>query len=134
MKAQGVKKPTVLVVDDDPDYVESVTELLRHSGYSVHSISDGSEIDGVLAKTSMQAILLDLHMPGVNGFEVIRQLKDRLAPARWHLNRPAKIIVITGRNEQETVDFARKLGAAAYLVKPVDPLRVLSTLRNVLGT
>jgi DNA-binding response OmpR family regulator len=133
MNAHSRKKPTVLIIDDDQDYVESLTDVLRHSGYIVHSINDGFEIDDVLAKTSVQVILLDLHMPGVNGFEVIRQLKDRLAPASWHINQAAKIIVITGRGEQETADFTRKLGADAYLVKPVDPIQILSTLRNVLS-
>jgi DNA-binding response OmpR family regulator len=69
----------------------------------------------------------------VNGFEVIRQLKDRLGPARWHINQTAKIIVVTGRGEQETADFTRKLGADAYLVKPVDPVQLLSTVRSVLS-
>ena len=69
----------------------------------------------------------------MNGFEVIRQLRDRLAPARWRINQAAKIIVVTGRGEQETADFTRKLGADAYLVKPVDPNQLLSTVRNVLS-
>jgi DNA-binding response OmpR family regulator len=133
MEAQASKEPTALIVDDDQDYIESLTEVLRQSGYIVYSIHDGCELDDVLAKTSVQVILLDLHMPGVNGFEVIRQLKDRLGPARWHTNQAAKIIVVTGRGEQETADFTRKLGADAYLVKPVHPIQLLSTLRNVLG-
>jgi len=131
--AQESKKPTVLIIDDDADYVESLSEVLRHSGYIVHSIDDGCALDDVLEKTSVEVILLDLHMPGVNGFEVIRQLKDRLAPARWPINQAAKIIVVTGRGEQETADFTRKLGADAYLVKPVDPIQLLSTVRNVLS-
>jgi twitching motility two-component system response regulator PilH len=133
MNAQGGKKPTILIVDDDHDYVESLTDVLEHSNYTVRSISDGLELDDVLAKTRVQAILLDLHMPGVNGFEVMRQLKDRLGPARWHTNQTAKIIVVTGRNEQETVAFTRRLGADAYLVKPVDPTELLSTLQEVLS-
>ena len=133
MITQESKKPTVLIIDDDADYVESLSEVLRHSGYIVHSINDGCELDDVLEKTSVQVILLDLRMPGMNGFEVIRKLKDRLAPARWHINQAAKIIVVTGRGEQETADFTRKLGADAYLVKPVDPKQLLSTVRNVLS-
>ncbi len=133
MKAPASKKPTVLIVDDDQDYVESLTELLRLSGYIVHSINDGSELDDGMAKTPVQVILLDLHMPGVNGFEVIRQLKGRRGPASCHINQAAKIIVVTGRGEQETADFTRKLGADAYLVKPVDPAHLLLTLRNVLS-
>jgi len=123
----------VLIIDDDQDYVESLTELLRCSGYIVHGINDGIEIDDVLTKTSVEVVLLDLHMPGVNGFEVIRQLKDCLAPTRWQINQAAKIIVITGRSEPETADFTRKLGADAYFVKPVDPSQILSTLERVLG-
>lgn len=132
MKGRRRMKSTVLIVDDNQDYVDALSEVLRRHGYIVHGINDGVDIDDVLATTSVQAILLDLHMPGMNGFEVLRQLKDRLGPARWHRNQTAKIVVVTGRGEPDTADFIRKLGADAYLVKPVDPLQILSTLRSLL--
>jgi len=133
MKARAREKPAVLIIDDDEHYVESLTQLLRSNDYIVDSVTDGSEIDDVLVKTNVQVILLDLSMPGVNGFEVVRQLKDPLGPVRWQINQAAKIIIITGRAEHDTAAFTRKLGADAYLVKPVDPELLLSTLRNVLG-
>ncbi|HXQ22308.1 MAG TPA: response regulator [Candidatus Acidoferrales bacterium] len=128
-----MKKPTVLIVDDEMKYVSALTEFLRANGYRVHGVDDGAEVDQILTTKHIDVMILDLLMPGMNGWEVMRMLKDSLAPGHWQIDRGVKVIVTTGLPDQDVKGFALKLGADAYLVKPVDPKQILETLRTVLG-
>jgi DNA-binding response OmpR family regulator len=124
-------KQTVLICDDDVQFVTFLDRTLKRGGFSVITVSDGCEVPEIIQRTAVDILLLDLQMPGMNGWEVLRSLKEVTA---WPGNRARpKVIVISGRNEDETVSFVRRLGADAYLMKPLWGDEILATVRSVLG-
>lgn len=127
-------KPTILVVDDDVQFLTFVDRTLKRGGFSVITATDGCEVPDILERNRIDLMLLDLQMPGMNGWEVLRTLKEQpgaLTPKRG--DRP-KVVIVSGRNEDETVSFVRRLGADAYLMKPLWGDEILATVRSVLSS
>lgn len=124
---------TILVVDDDPDTRLSMQWMLERAGFEVLTAADGTEVLDTLARTRIDVLMLDLQMPGMNGWEVIRCLRERRpAPGARTRERP-KVIVVSGRDEPETVAFVRHLGADAYGIKPMNGEQLAALVRSVTG-
>lgn len=104
--------PRVLVVDDEPDVLELLSEFLAGKGYEVSTALSGPEGLQKLKAERPHAILLDIRMPGMSGMEVLRRIRMT--------DREVGIIMITAVSEEETGRDALKLGAFDYLVKPLD--------------
>lgn len=124
---------TILVVDDDASFAQALCLTLEHNGFEVFRAADGTEVPDVLSKVQVDAMVLDLHMPGMNGWEVIRALRDLFKESRTGDRRRPKVVVLSGRDEAETVTFVTRLGADAYLTKPVGGDQIVQTLREVLA-
>ncbi|MCP4292878.1 MAG: sigma-54-dependent Fis family transcriptional regulator [bacterium] len=103
---------------------ETMEQILSYEGYAVQKAASGAEALSLLEKTSADAILLDIKMPGMDGFEVLEELIKR------QLSIP--VIVISGHGTIETAVEAVKGGAYDYLEKPLDRSRLLVTLGNCL--
>jgi len=125
-------KPTVLVVDDDLQFTTFVGRTLKRAGFSVLTAGDGCEVPELLTNNKVDVLLLDLQMPGMNGWEVLRHLKAPATGLRTNKGPRPKVVVVSGRNEDETVSFARRLGADAYMMKPLWGDEILATVQNVL--
>lgn len=125
---------TVLIVDDDKKFLTFLARTLKRGGFYVLTANDGCEIPDLLAKSRIDVLLLDLQMPGMNGWEVIRQLRAKSAGGLGADAPPPipKVVVLSGRNEDETAAFVRRLGADAYLTKPSWGDQILATVRGVL--
>ncbi|MDI6703757.1 MAG: response regulator [bacterium] len=109
---QAKTKKRILIVDDEPSVVEVIKDALTKKGYMVVSAYDGEEAV-ILAKRNRPAlILLDLIMPKMSGFKVIRELK------RDKETNAIPIIALTARDLEEDKALALKLGASEYLTKP----------------
>jgi len=119
---------TVLVVDDDTKFLSFLARTLRRGGYSVLTASDGCEVPEVLERTHVDVLILDLQMPGMNGWEVIRSLRTEPVQSL------PKVVVVSGRSEDDTAAFVRRLGADAFLTKPCWGDQLLATVRQVLGS
>ena len=104
---------TVLVIDDEVDFVDAVRMRLEAQGYNVIGAYNGRDGVEKARKYSPRVILLDLVMPNINGFEALSQLK---ADARTSF---IPVIIITAQSDIEYAFDAGKLGAADYIVKPV---------------
>jgi two-component system alkaline phosphatase synthesis response regulator PhoP len=126
--------PTVLIVDDDTKFLTFLGRTLKRAGFSVLTASDGADVPEVLSSRRVDVLVLDLQMPGMNGWEVMRSLRERVCvlSRAQDAERP-KVIVVSGRNEDETAAFVRRLGADAYLTKPLWAKQVLATVRTVLA-
>ena len=114
----------VLVIDDDEDLRESVCELLEEDGYRAISVSDGrTALDWLRAgDTKPQVILLDLMMPGMNGFQFREeQVKDAEAATV-----PVVLTSAHAKLQHETA----ALGVAGYLEKPIDVQLLLDTVER----
>jgi CheY-like chemotaxis protein len=111
-----------LVVDDDDSMRLVLGEALRNSGWLVNSVDDGSAVLERLESDAYDLVVLDLYMPGMNGFEVLRQIRrhrDVLLPG-WRTPPSVRIVVLSGAAGKDTFDFARRLGANACLSKPFE--------------
>lgn len=119
-------RPTVLLVDDYPDAVELLGIYLDVAGYGVVTAHDGyAALDQARAQR-IDAVVLDLEMPGMSGVEVARQL--RLQPDM----ATVPVIAVTGHSGAKHRDAARDAGCDALLVKPYDPDELLATIRRLL--
>jgi PAS domain S-box-containing protein len=110
---------TILVVDDNRDAAESLVELLRASGRDVVVAFSGQEALAIAAKRPLAAILLDIGLPDVSGYEVARRL--RALPTL----RNARIIATTGYGQERDREATAAAGFTAHLVKPIDHEEVL---------
>ena len=102
----------MLVVDDEPDAVELLHEFLTGKGYEVITAANGKEALQKLKAERPHLILLDVRMPGMNGLEALRRIRE--------IDREVGVIMVTAVNEEETGREALRLGAFDYIVKPLD--------------
>ena len=120
---------SVLVVDDDSDNRESLAELLEVHGYAATTACDGDEALRKAVEQPPTAIILDLMMPKVGGFEAVQRLKSD------QRTRQVPVVCLTGLTNMR--ELVIQVGFAAYLVKPVPGdrlLQVLDALLNPVGS
>lgn len=114
----------ILVVDDDEQMREDISEMLSREGYTVSHVGSGEEALEEIKKGDFDVILTDLIMPGIDGMEVLRQSK-RLKPA-------VRVIMITGFGTIENAVDAMKEGASDYISKPFKINEVQATVKRAL--
>jgi CheY-like chemotaxis protein len=121
----------IVVADNDEGMRLVLAHALTRNGYAVETIADGQLLWPTLQEPEVQLVILDLRMPGMNGWEVLRKLKD----VRQHpeMARPTlPVIVISAQSDPETRRFAVRLGAAAFMAKPIDLKDFGRVVRKVL--
>ena len=103
----------ILVVDDNIDLSRALTTLLSRLGYEVQAVNDGHTAIEAARALRPEVVLLDLGLPGLDGFEVARRL-------RWEAGlRDATIIAITGYGQEDGSHYSREEGFNHHLIKPV---------------
>ena len=116
----------IAIVDDEESVRRAFGRLLVSAGFRVKSFSCGALFLESLDTTRPDCVILDLHMPGMNGFEVEEKLRD--SP------HPMPVIIITGHDTPESQRRALASGAAAYLRKPVDDELLLDAVTRTFTT
>lgn len=114
----------ILLVEDDPMIGEAVSVALRDAAYAVDWVQDGTLASNTLTLGEHQAMLLDLGLPGHDGLEVLRQLRQG--------GSTMPVVIITARDGVEDRIVGLDLGADDYLVKPFDVNEMLARLRAVI--
>lgn len=122
----GAAPPTILIVDDLIENTLVLESYLRPKGYKTVTASSGEEALSKVNSEAPDVILLDLAMPGMDGFEVCRRLKK--CPTTWHI----PIIVVTGLTELSASVSALEAGADDILIKPYNPVLLGARLRSSL--
>jgi two-component system response regulator AtoC len=102
----------VLVVDDEVEVVEFLCNFLKRSNIASQKAINGEGALKAFQESRPDWVLLDIKMPDMDGFEVLKELKKRQADV--------KVMMITGRDDKESQSKAKKLGALDYIVKPLD--------------
>mgnify|MGYP002761450500 CR=1 FL=1 len=115
----------ILVVDDEKDVVEVVGHFLEEEGYSVHTAFDGEEALEK-ADTDIDLIVLDIMLPGVDGYEVCRKLRSRVETEK------IPIVFLSAKTEEEDQIEGLMLGGDDYLTKPVSPQVLVAHVKAVL--
>jgi len=127
------EKKKILVVDDDPDFVEAVKTVLEAADYDVAIAYDGEECMERLEEGTPDLIVLDVMMPGKDGYEVCKNLKDD--PKTVEI----PVILLTAvASRVSTSRYTHKMGmetsADDYIAKPVQPEELLQRIRDQLGS
>ncbi len=118
------EKNSILVVDDEDALRTVLSSELESEGYVVATAGDGDEAISILQGKSFDLVLLDIKMPRVDGFEVLRFIKERY-PA-------TKVIMLTGFADLKNAIESKKLGAEDFVSKPYDLVDLLTTIERVL--
>jgi DNA-binding response OmpR family regulator len=116
---------TILVVDDEEDVVEIISHFLRQEGFNVLTAFDGEEALEQ-SKQDIDLVVLDVMLPGLDGFEVARRLRGRVETEK------IPILFLTAKVEEEDQIEGLMAGGDAYLTKPVSPQIVLANARAIL--
>ena len=107
--------PEVLIVDDDPDVRSLLAFTMADAGFEVREARDGAHALEALRARPPDCMLLDLMMPGLDGFAVLEAMRAQgLAPA-------TRVVILTCKTEEASLVRGWELGADEYLTKPTDP-------------
>jgi DNA-binding NtrC family response regulator len=117
-------KNRILVVDDEDALRTVLSSELEGEGYIVQMAGDGDEAIKILEKNTFDLILLDIKMPTVDGFEVLKYVKQH-SPS-------TKVIMLTGFADLKNAIESKKLGAEDFVSKPYDLVDLLTTVERVL--
>jgi DNA-binding response OmpR family regulator len=118
-----VTEAPILVVDDDPTVAEIVVKYLERDGYVVEAVGDGATALDRTRTVPPRLVVLDLMLPGIDGLEVCRQLRER---------GPVPVIMLTARGDEEDRVVGLELGADDYLAKPFSPRELCARVKAVL--
>jgi DNA-binding response OmpR family regulator len=118
------KQKTVLLVDDEPDFVDMIQMRLEANEYRVVVAYDGESGVKKAAAEQPDVILLDVMMPGMDGFKTLRELRHA------ETTRDIPVIMLTAKGETKSIFKAQEAGAADYLIKPVDSEKMLAMVKR----
>ena|SRR3989338_3155476 len=117
-------KKRILLIDDEPQFVELITLRLEANQYEVLTASDGQEGVNKALREKPDLIFLDIMMPQKEGFEVLPQLKHH------QQTRLIPVIMLTAKADTRSILESKKLGATDYLIKPVDSNELLAAIQR----
>ncbi|MBP2335537.1 two-component system OmpR family response regulator [Saccharothrix coeruleofusca] len=120
---------TLLVVDDEPTVRELLSATLRFAGFRVTSASTGAEAVASATAQPPDLVLLDVMLPDVDGFEVVRRLREQGARGR---RGPVPVLFLTARDRQADKVAGLSLGADDYVTKPFDLEELIARIRAIL--
>jgi DNA-binding response OmpR family regulator len=120
-------QPVILAADDDPDIRELVAFRLERSGYTVLQAADGEEALALALEHTPDLAVLDVMMPKIDGFELVRRLRAEDATKRM------PIIMLTARAQDSDVEEGFDAGADDYLRKPFSPQELRARVQAILG-
>lgn len=124
---QSRRKKIILSIDDDLLVRESIKNILDRYGYIVTVAANGQEALDMISKRSFDLILTDLRMPGMNGIDVLRAIRERLTSQ----NRPLPPeIILTAYDDPPFKEAAKELGVREFVMKPFDLNDFISILRR----
>lgn len=106
-----MNKFRVLIVDDEPDFVETIVKRLKGKGLEVEGVLNGRDAIALLDKEEFDVCVLDVKMPGMDGIETLSEIKKK--------NSLMEVIMLTGHGSVESGIRGLQLGAYDYIMKPV---------------
>ncbi|MGA8264496.1 MAG: response regulator [Ignavibacteriaceae bacterium] len=115
---------SILIVDDDVNLCQALNEELREVGYETEFVHDGDKALASLSVKLFDLVLLDLKMPGKDGFDVLKEMSEKKIDS--------KVIVLTAYADVKSAIDSAKIGANDFISKPYDLDELLITIRKVL--
>ena len=124
---KGPSKERIMIVDDEPDALELMENMLSSEGYELIKVSNATEVGLKAAQLSPDLILLDFLMPDINGFEVSKALRDN------ELTRTIPIMAVTCLIKEDDIQRIFECGADEYLPKPFKVDQLLKKVQELIG-
>lgn len=118
---------TILIVDDSPTELLALANMLKKNGYSVLEAESGESGVEIAGREQPDVILMDIVLPGLNGFQATRQLNK----ARETEHIP--VVMVTSKDQETDKVWGMRQGAKAYLTKPVSEENLVDVLKEVVG-
>ena len=115
----------ILIVDDEPDTLGLIELTLQTAGFRVQTATNGEQALRLMRNDTYDLIMLDVMMPGLTGFDVVRQLREAEIPT-------PPIIFLTAKSREEDIETGEGLEAAAYLIKPTTRGQLLDAIKQAL--
>jgi two-component system cell cycle response regulator DivK len=117
-------RPKVLIADDDPTVLVLVRASIQNFGMDCQTTCDGREALDAIRRDRPSAAVLDVNMPGMDGYEVLETVRAE--------NLPVRILLLTARQQEQDILRGFTLGADDYLVKPFNPMELVARLKRLL--
>jgi len=124
---KGSKKQRIMVVDDDPDALALMENILTDDGFELIKVSNATEVGLKAAQLSPDLILLDFLMPEINGFDVCKALRES------ELTRSTPIMAVTCLSKEQEIERIFQSGADEYLAKPFKVEQLLEKVQELIG-
>jgi two-component system, OmpR family, response regulator MprA len=122
-----MSEAALLLVDDDAPIRRMLERTLTAEGYEVVAAADGGAALAAVERNLPDAIVLDVSMPGIDGYEACRRLRED-----HHLD-DLPVVMLTAHTQDEDLDRGYALGIVAYVTKPFDPQVLVATVRDALA-
>lgn len=116
----------ILVIDDNELQLNYLAELLQSHGYKTHTLQQGAQAIEVIGQIQPKLIILDIMMPGIDGFTILKQIRDE------QNIKSIPVIVYTGKSYQVDKKKALDLGANSFLAKPVKGAVIIEEVKKYL--
>ncbi len=117
----------ILVVDDEPHIIRSLTFVLKKEGYDVSSTTNGEKAMEIVRESKPNLMFLDVMMPKKNGYEVCQEVKDDPSLSDIY------VIMLTAKGQEVDREKGFGLGADEYITKPFSPTKIVEKVRELLG-
>ena len=125
--AQAMREKKILVVDDEPNVIKSLTFVLRKEGYDVSSAANGEDAMTKIRESKPNLMFLDVMMPKKNGYEVCQEVKSDSSLSDIH------IIMLTAKGQEADREKGLNAGADELMTKPFSPMVVVDKVKELLG-
>ena len=116
----------ILVVDDEPNVIRTLTFVLKKEGYDVSSAVNGEEAIARVHESKPSLMFLDVMMPKKNGYQVCQELKSDPSLSDIH------IVMLSAKGQESDKEMALSLGADEFMTKPFSPLGVIGRVKEIL--
>jgi len=117
----------ILVVDDEPHTIRSLTFVLKKEGYDVSSATNGEEAMAKVRESKPSLMFLDVMMPKKNGYEVCHEVKNDPSLSDIY------VIMLTAKGQEADREKGLSLGADEFITKPFSPIKIVERARELLG-
>lgn len=117
----------ILVVDDEPNIVRSLTFVLNKGGYDVSFAMDGEQAMTMIRDSKPNILILDVMMPNKSGYEVCNEIKSDPDLRDIH------VVMLTAKGQDDDRETALSQGADEYISKPFSPIKILARVKELLG-
>ncbi len=117
------EQPSILIVDDDHGMLDTLSDILEEKGFRVSRASDGYMAIEMVKKNGVDMVLMDIKMPGINGVETFKELKQ--------IKSDIKVIMMTAYAVEDLLEEARRLNAYVCINKPLDVDNLLTLINEI---